>query len=156
VSTGFMSLGQKLFPLLKDFTKAHPDNLGGLFAHMVESGQNKDFEILCHESKGDWFDIGSFETYLQAHTHLQKQTLLEGQNIKQSENTFSGKVSIADNCQVHNCVIIDSIIYPGVVLENCRISRCIIDEKTRLSGVDLNHKIIRRNTELKSGLDPQV
>ncbi len=144
ISTGFMSFGVDLLPILQEFSKKEPDALGGIFPELL----SKNIEILAEKISGNWFDIGSFETYLQAHKRLnkKKENVIDG-IIRNSE--IVGKVYIGSGALVENSTIINSIIYPGTKLINCRISNTVIDEDCHFEKVDLNSKLIRRNTKLK-------
>ena len=145
VSTGFCTIGKNLFPILHEFAKKFPDNLGGIFAEFLK--QKK--EVLAEKVEGDWFDIGSFDTYLQAHKKLQKENIFHSK--KYLHSTFSGKNFVGKNCKINNCKIFNSIIYPGTILSNCYISESVIDEKCLLQDLDLNRKLIRKGTKIIGG-----
>ncbi len=146
VSTGFFGIGKDLLPILHDFSEMNPDNLGGVFAEFL----NQEKQVMAVEIAGEWFDVGSFETYLEAHKKLQNQkSKIKSQKFIKG-NTFSGKVFVGEDCELKNCQIRDSIIYPGVKLENCIISQSVIDEGCDFEGLDLNRKLVRRGTTLHS------
>jgi glucose-1-phosphate thymidylyltransferase len=147
VSTGFACIGHELFPILHDFAKEFPDSLGAIFQEFVKRKKT----LLASEVLGEWFDVGSFETYLEAHKKLQTQNL-HSQNLHHSHNIFSGKVFVGKESVVENCQILDSIIYPGCTLRNCHIAQSVIDENCDLEGLDLSRKLIRKNTILKDRL----
>lgn len=143
VSTGFMSFGRELLPNIQTFAKKEPDALGGIFPALLKEKK----EILAVDVTGDWFDVGSFDTYLEAHKKLQNkdEPRVEGR-VRNSE--LVGSVYIGEGSLVENSVIVDSIIYPGTKLIDCRISNTIIDEDCHFEGVDLNCKLVRRNTKI--------
>ncbi len=148
VSTGFMSFGRELLPILQDFSKKEPDALGGIFPTLLEAGK----EVLAISVGGEWFDVGSFETYLSAHKVLQKskEPVIRGR-VRNSE--LVGSIYIGEGALVENSVIVDSIIYPGTKLINCRISNTVIDEDCHFEGVDLNCKLVRRNTKVNGEVE---
>lgn len=145
VSTGFACIGHELFPILHSFAQKSPDALGAIFHEFLK--QNK--TVLDTKVKGDWFDVGSFETYLEAHKKLQKEDI-KSHATKNGRNTFSGKVFLGEGSAIENCQILDSIIYPGCTLKNCHISQSVIDENCNLEGLDLNRKLVRKGTHLRS------
>lgn len=145
VSTGFFGIGKELLPILHDFAARTPDNLGGVFSEFLAQGK----DVYAVEVGGEWFDVGSFETYLEAHIKLQSSNC-NLQNKVHLNNILSGKVFIGEGAKVENCQITDSIIYPGVQLKNCIISQSVIDEGCDFEGLDLNRKLVRRGTRLKS------
>ncbi len=146
VSTGFSSIGSELFPILHNFAKKHPDALGAIFAKFLKENKT----VLAEKITGEWFDIGSFETYLEAHKKLQKENIKTSPNVIEKENTLSGKVFIGENCHIENCRIYNSIIYPNTTLKDCHISETIIDKNCHFEGIDLNRKLIRKNTKIIS------
>ena len=169
VSTGFMAIGKDLLPILHNFAKKSPDALGGIFPELLKRKK----KVLAEVVASDWFDIGSFETYLDAHQKLQKKDLLKNppkspflkgdfhgksREISKSPhlsskkegangNKFLGKVFIGANCVIEDCKLHNVIIYPNTTLKNCHISQSVIDENCHLEGLDLNRKLIRAGTK---------
>ncbi|MCF7812704.1 NDP-sugar synthase [Candidatus Gracilibacteria bacterium] len=146
VSTGFACIGSELFSVLHQFADQSPDALGGIFSEFLRQGKT----VLAEKIEGEWFDVGSFETYLGAHKKLQKKDLAIAENVQQKNNFFSGKVFLGEGSNVQNCRITDSVIYPGCQLQNCHISHSVLDEKCDLEGLDLNRKLVRKGTVLKA------
>ncbi len=144
VSTGFMGFGKKLIPILHEYAQKSPDALGGIFPELLAQQKT----VLATQVEGEWFDVGSFETYLSAHRALQKEPLKTGKNGEHWNNQYSGKVYLGDDTVVKNCRLSDVIVYGGTHLENCHISQCVIDENCDLKGLDLNQKLIRRGTRV--------
>ena len=145
VSTGFMAFGKNLIPLVHACGDTNPDSLGSIFT-----------EFLCHDKEvialpvaGEWFDVGSFETYIEAHKALQKKDVLLGEGVVHKKNIFSGKVFIGKGAVIENCRLHDTLVYPGVTLKNCHVSRSVIDHSTELEKVDLSQKLIRSGTIVK-------
>lgn len=144
VSTGFMAFGKDLIPLVHKCGEEMPDSLGSIFT-----------EFLCHDKNvfaqivgGEWFDVGSFETYLEAHKSLQERDLLVGEGGFEKKNVFSGKVYIGEGARVENCRLHDTVVYPGAVLKNCHIACSVIDHDVILEKVDLSQKLVRSGTKI--------
>ena len=139
VSTGFLALGKETLPVLHEYAKKAPDALGGIFPELLRRG------VLVSAEKvgGEWFDIGSFETYLGAHKALQGESVVYGKNVQESGCEFSGRVFIGDNSVVENCQLHDVIVYPGTILRDCHVSTSVIDENCDLNGLDLSQKLVR-------------
>ena len=145
VSTGFMSIGKNFLPILVDYAKKAPDALGGIFPELLRLEK----DVFAVSAPGEWFDIGSFETYVGAHKALQKESCTQGKNVKFiGENQFSGKVFLGNDVEIENCSLTNTIVYPRTILRDCIISNSVIDEACSLAGLDLNQKIIRSGTVL--------
>ena len=138
VSTGFLALGKNTLPILHEFAKKSPDALGGIFPELLRQG----IEV-TGARVGEWFDIGSFETYLGAHRALQDKDVVRGNKVREKDNVFSGRVFLGDNTDIEGCQLRDVIVYPGTVLRDCRISNSVIDENCNLVGLDLSQKLVR-------------
>lgn len=144
VSTGFLSIGKNLLPILHAFAEKHPDNLGNIFGEFLRKKKT----VIARKVSGEWFDIGSFETYLEAHKKIQEKNICQASQEK--NNTFSGKIFIGEGSEIKDSVLHNVIVYPNTNIENCILSNCIIDTGCELSGIDLNQKLIRQNTILKN------
>lgn len=149
VSTGFLSIGEEWLPALHEVAAASPDALGGIFPELLARGA----DVHAVEAPGDWFDVGSFETYLSAHRELQSKLFIEGSGVRERKNDLSGRVYIGDGAVVENCQLHDVIVYPGVRLFDCVISNSVIDEKCELRGLDLNGKLVRAGTRVDAHSD---
>lgn len=144
VSAGFLSLGKNLLPILTGFAAKEPDALGGIFPELL--AQRKKVE--AYETKGDWFDVGSFETYLEAHKTLQAVDHKFATDATSDDNQLAGKTFFGHKTVVENSTVVDSLIYPNCIIKNCQISNCVIDENCHLENLDLSYKVIRQNTHL--------
>ncbi len=143
VSTGFLALGKNTLPILHEYAKKAPDALGGIFPELLRQG----VEVTGARVGGEWFDIGSFETYLGAHRALQEKNIVQGENVFEENNVFSGKVFLGDDTEVVDCQLHDVIVYPGAKLRDCIISNSVIDQNCDLEGLDLSQKLVRNGVE---------
>jgi glucose-1-phosphate thymidylyltransferase len=150
VSTAFAAVGKDLLPVLQTFSKKEPDALGGVFTEFLK--QKK--KVLALKVPGDWFDVGSFETYLAAQKCLQSISLRQDDTaMVTDDNVFSGKVSIGAGCEIENCRLMDTIVYPGTKLIDCHISESVIDSDCDLRGVDVTRKLVRRGTRIDGAVN---
>ncbi len=145
VSTAFMFFGKTLLPMFIDFAKKEPDALGGIFPELLRQNQT----VKAFKAESDWFDVGSFETYLSAHQLLQDSAVKISKNTRESGNDFAGKVFVGENCVIENCRLINCIIYPGTTLKHCHVAHTVIDKDCAFENVDLNQKLVRAGTALK-------
>lgn len=139
VSTGCLALGKETLPLLYEYAQKAPDALGGIFPELLRKGVS----VSAVKVGGEWFDIGSFDTYLGAHKALQSEAIIRGKNVQEKNCAFSGKVFLGENVVVENCTLHDVIVYPGTVLKDCHIATSVIDEGCILEGLDLSQKLVR-------------
>ncbi len=144
VSTGCSVLPKSVIPDLLAFAKVKPDNVGGIFEELLRLGKPVD----CFRFSEEWFDIGSFETYLEATQALVGQTVLTGNGSLAKETETTGSVVLGKETTVTASKLENTVIFDGCTVEDCVLDRCVIDDGCELRGVDLTGKMIRRNTRL--------
>lgn len=138
VSTGVYILPKDYLQPLVDYAKQKPDNIGGVFEHFL----NKGHEFYALSFNEPWFDIGSFEAYLEA------TKVLAGETPSTDGNTFKGSVVIGKNSCVKNSTLTDVVAFEDCNIDDCVLERCIIDNGCHLCGIDLSGKMLREGTKL--------
>ena len=147
ISTGCSILPKHTLPLLLDFAKQHPDNVGGIFEEFLRKNET----IHCFEFNDPWFDIGSFDAYLDATKKLIGDELLCADTCHLHENTAQSSVVLGHNAHVTNSTLTDVVVFDDVSIDNCVLERCIVDTNCTLKGVELYGKMIRERTTLEQG-----
>ena len=139
VSTGCTIIpGDKLSELVC-YAKDHPDNIGGIFEHFLSSG----IDVKCMSFSDLWFDIGSFDAYLDATRVLVGDTV-----SSENGNEFSGSVVVGAGSSVKNSKLKDVVIFEGCEVTDCVLENCILDNACNLKGIDLKGKMLREGTKL--------
>jgi glucose-1-phosphate thymidylyltransferase len=160
VSTGCCILPASTLRTLVTFAQEHPDNIGGIFEHFLRKG----IAVACIAFPEPWFDIGSFEAYLEATKALVGNDIRRGkaceacpERAEQSEasrraptegNVFEGSVVIGDRSNVQNSTIRNVVLFEDCTIEDCILENCILDNHCTLKGVDLTGKMLRAGTKL--------
>lgn len=145
ISTGCYLFEPDHLAHISDYSQIAADNLGGIFEYLLE----KEAHIDVFPFEEEWIDIGSFDSYLQAHGQL-----LEGQRIhetaKVTDSELGSGVDIGPNCVVENSVLDQVILMDGCTIRNARLRGCVIDKDCVIDGVDLDRKMIREGTVLRA------
>ncbi|HCI03399.1 MAG: sugar phosphate nucleotidyltransferase [Candidatus Peribacteraceae bacterium] len=146
VSTGCSILPKSSLPVLVEYAKKKPDNVGGIFEEFL----SQKISIECFTFSDPWFDIGSFEAYLEATRELvgEKIVLEEGASLEHTN--CEGSVVVGVGSKVNRSELKDVVIFEGSTIEDCNLENCIIDLNCSLKGVDLRGKMIREKTNLTS------
>jgi len=159
VSTGCLVLPANSLVELTAFAKEKPDNIGGVFEHFLKIGT----PIECIAFTEPWFDIGSFEAYLEATKALVGDKVLDGgfqytSILKQSSggtsvaqengNQFVGSVVLGKGSSVRKSTLKNVVLFENCAIEDCILENCILDNGCVLQGVDLTGKMLRENTTL--------
>ncbi len=148
VSTGCSIIPKETLPILVEYAKEHPDNVGGIFEELICQSANLPTALQAYTFSDPWFDIGSFEAYLSATRELvgEKVILEEGANIEHTN--CEGSVVVGAGSSVSKSDLKDVVIFEGSTIEGCNLENCIIDLNCVLKGTDLRGKMIRENTNL--------
>lgn len=146
VSTGCTTLPRNTHEIVLQHAIDHPDDVGGIFEGLKHNGHT----LECFQFDDLWFDIGSFQAYLDATMAIVGEQVLKGAGAHLDENTeIDGTVVLGPGCRVKNCRLNNVVLFEGCVLEDCTLEHCIIDRHCRLTGVDLEDKILQAETEMK-------
>ncbi len=149
VNTLCMAIPQKSFPLLFQFVKKHSDNTGEFIKHLIQKDK-----VHVHITKKDWFDVGSFEGYLQAHKQIPEKR--EGKYNFYGvdfvgKNTLEGKVFIDKGTMIKNSQLKDCIILGDCKIVDSRITNCIIDKKVYINGCTRKDEILEEKSIVCKG-----
>ena len=142
VSTLCYILPKETLGVLKEFAKTGKDNAGDLIAHLVKETPH---DIEPFVFSGFWFDVGSFEAYLEANKKLQTKPIISKEaEVKNSK--IIGSSYICDGT-----VVLDSTIEDSVIMENCKIvnsviRNCVIDDGCVIKDATLENQLIRGRT----------
>ncbi len=144
VSTGCSILPKEVIPDLLAFAKVKPDNVGGIFEELLRLEKAVD----CFRFEEPWFDIGSFETYVDATKALVGETMLLGNDSYANETISEGSVVAGTGTHIEQSKLTDTVLFNNCIIRDCVLDRCVIDDGCVLEGIDLTGKMIRRNTRL--------
>jgi glucose-1-phosphate thymidylyltransferase len=144
VSTGCSILPKSVIPDLIAYAKIKPDNVGGIFEELLRLKK----PVSCFIFKEPWFDIGSFEAYLEATRALVGGSILKEEGASLEKTECEGSIVIGKNSVVKDSRLRDTVFFEGCIIEDCILENCIIDDNCVLKGIDLSGKMLRAGTKL--------
>ncbi len=144
VSSGCCIIPKAHLPILVEFSRKHPDNVGGIFEEFLRRG----IPLRCFRFTEPWLDIGSFAAYLEAHRLLIDQQTIVHPQASLVETQTNGCVFVGRDSVVAKSELTDCVIFSNCHIDDCVLRNCVIDENCRLKGVDLTGKMIRAGTVL--------
>lgn len=144
VSTGCYLLPAESLHELVRFASEHPDNIGGIFEHFLQKG----IEVECIAFSEPWFDIGSFDAYLEATKVLVGERVLRGEKTLERDTEFHGSNVLGNNSKVARSSLTNVVLFDDCEVEDCVLENCIVDNECILRGVDLSGKMLRSGTHL--------
>ncbi len=145
VNTGCSLLPASVLPILVEHALLHPDNVGGVFEELLR--QEKPIE--CFIFSDAWFDIGSFDAYLEATKELVGKRILNEEGSDVEDSVCEGSVVLGKRSTVLTSELTDVVLFEDCIVEDCVLSNCVLDKGCKLNGVDLTGKMLREGTSLK-------
>lgn len=145
VSTGCSILPANVLHVVVEFAEEHPDNVGGIFEEFLRRNIVPD----CFVFTQPWFDIGSFNAYLEASRVLAPTTILSSRSAPLENVSCEGCVIIGQGTTVKNSTLKDVVIFDDCLVDDCVLERCVIDNGCRLRKADLSGKMLREGTILE-------
>jgi glucose-1-phosphate thymidylyltransferase len=144
VSTGASILPRAVIPDLLAYATVKPDNVGGIFEELLRLER----PVHCFRFTEPWFDIGSFESYLDATRNIVSDRLQQADTATVEECERIGSAVIGAGSTVKKSELEDTVIFENCVIEDCVLRDCIIDNGCVLKGIDLTGKMLRAGTTL--------
>ena len=146
VSTGCSILPKDCLPILLEYARNHPDNVGGIFEELLRQKRS----VECFTFEEEWFDIGAFDAYLDATQKLVGNSLLIEDSAVCTDSDIQQSVVIGKGCTVENAELENVVLFENCTIRNATLRNCILDCDCIIEGIDLNGKMHRRGTELTS------
>ncbi len=144
ISTGCSVLPAAVLPILVEYSKAHADNVGGIFEEFLRRKHAVDAFTFTEP----WFDIGSFEAYLDATMLLVGDAEVHGELARFENSKRTGSVVLGKGTDVIRSQLTNTVIFDDCFIEDCVLENCIIDNGCSLRGVELSGKMLRADTTL--------
>lgn len=150
VSTGGAILPQETLPILAAYARKHPDNVGGIFEELLRQNRRID----CFVFSEPWFDIGSYDAYIEATQALVPQgspVIHPSARVdEESRKACAGSVVIGAGTVVERSMLRDTILFEDCRVTDCVLERCVVDDACLLSGIDLTGKMLRSGTTIEN------
>lgn len=144
VSTGCALLPASALPVLVEYAKKKPDNVGGIFEELLR--QNRPVHAFAFTEP--WFDVGSFEAYLDATRALVGERIIGEEDADMEQTICRGSVVLGKNSTVKKSQLWDTVTFEDCDIEHCTLRNCILDRGCVLRNVELHGKMLREGTRL--------
>jgi glucose-1-phosphate thymidylyltransferase len=147
ISTGCFTLPAPCLPLICEYARSRPDDMGGALEALVQAGK----PVHCITPPGAWFDVGTFDAYVDATSSFVGERVLAGNDSAAERCVTHGSVVLGNGSIVRDSQMTDVVVFDRCVIEDCILERCVIDNDCVLRGVDLTGKMLRAGTTLTRG-----
>lgn len=145
VNTGCSLLPASTLGVVVEHAVTHPDNVGGIFEELLHRGHNID----CFSFSEPWFDIGSFDAYIEATKALVGNQVLKEEGVQIDTSICTGSVVVGENCNIIDSELINTVLFEDCIIEDCILEDCVLDRGCHLKGIDLTGKMLREDTNLE-------
>ena len=141
VSTACYLIPRKYHSLLCQIANDYPDNIGVFIEKFLEDK----IPVKAYRFTGEWYDIGSYESYLELH---KKHRLRIIESKFPADCQGYGSVYVGKKVKLAKTIIIDSVIMEKCRIENCTLRNTVVAHQSILLNIDLENKIIPKNSIL--------
>jgi NDP-sugar pyrophosphorylase family protein len=145
VFTGCLYLPQRLLPALRGMLTDLPPQMGEIVADTLRHGER----VEVFPVTGEWHDIGTFESYLQAHRALLPEA--RRQSLLSQGNLLNGSVYVHPSASVTNSRLTDCIVLAGARLVETELTSCIVQPHVAMTQRAAQRKVITTECELPVG-----
>lgn len=142
IFTGCLYVPRRLLSSIPRAGCECPTNAGDLVAEYLRRGER----IEVFRATGDWHDIGTLESYLQAHQSL----LSEGrrQLLVAQGNRLRGAVYVHPTAQVAGSVLQDCVVLADARVVDAQLASCVVQPHAAIIGRAANRKLISKGFDL--------
>jgi len=142
VFTGCLYIPRRLISALPRAGCDGPANAGDLVAEYLRQGER----IQVFRTAGDWHDIGTFESYLEAHRSL----LTDGrrQLLAAQGNRLRGAVYVHSSAQVAGSVLQDCVVMANARVLDAELIDCVVQPGTVVVGRTVRQRLVTARGEL--------
>ncbi len=161
---GVYALDKESKDMLGDYVKGErKDNLGDFISWLCERTDVYGFAF-----EGNWHDVGSPDSYLEAFkiylrnyvsedveidktSKIIEPVVIEDNVVIKKRSIIGPYAYIGRNCVIEASDISDSVIFSDVVLKKVKIWRSIIDENCEIRNIELSSSIIGGHAKIQRG-----
>jgi NDP-sugar pyrophosphorylase family protein len=145
VFTGCLYLPVRLLDSLRRMVHESPPEMGEVVSGYVQRGER----VEVFPVTGEWHDIGTFESYLQAHRALLPDA--RRQWLVSQGNRLDGSVYVHPSATVTNSRLTDCIVFAGARVVETELTSCIVQPHVAMAHRAARGKVITPECELSVG-----
>lgn len=119
----------------------------GFFLEWLYTREN----VYAYVFDGDWFDIGTPDSYLRANSYLLDGDSLVEEGAEVRDSAVGDNSYVMSGASIVDSVVENSIVFEDAVVEDCTVRDSIIDRKTVIGNVDFQNALIGEHTQITNG-----
>lgn len=106
---------------------------------------NERTDIRVVPFNGDWFDIGTRDSYIEAIKYEMNGSSYTSPDSTVKNTDVGDNVLILDNCEIRNTALRNTVVFGGSKLIDVRAEDYLIDSNLDLTGAILGHGMVGNN-----------
>ncbi|TYT61281.1 sugar phosphate nucleotidyltransferase [Natrialba swarupiae] len=148
VSVGCYAFPAETLELLSTYLEGGNDpDEPGWFVQWLQSRE----PTYAYTFEGDWFDIGTRESYLDAVAWQLDGEARVADTASLENATVGDDVHVMADATLVDVDVEQAVIFPNVRLEGSTVRRSIVDESATLGGLELHDALIGAYTQIPDG-----
>ena len=145
VSVGCYVFPQEALALLPTYLEAGNDpDEPGWFVQWLQSRET----TYAYTFDGDWFDVGTLESYLDAVAWRLDGESLVANSATLENSTIGSNVHVMADVTLIDTEVERAVIFPDATLEAATVHRSVVDEGASLGRIDLHDAMIGAYTQI--------
>jgi glucose-1-phosphate thymidylyltransferase len=145
IFTGCFHIPRSRIGLLAEVAEGSLPQMGHLVGQYLEQGHR----IGVHRLTGDWHDIGTFASYLEAHRALVSSSI--SQSLAALGNRIEGVVYVHPGAHVAGSKLINCIVFDGAHVQNADLTNCVVQPSVRIEDRVVQGKLLSLQAEFALG-----
>ncbi len=133
--------------MLSTYLEGNDPDEPGWFVQWLQSRE----PTYAYTFEGDWFDIGTRESYLDAVAWQLDGEARVADTASLENATVGDDVHVMADATLVDVDVEQAVIFPNVRLEGSTVRRSIVDESATLGGLELHDALIGAYTQIPDG-----
>ena len=141
VFTGCLHIPRELVPQLQSLPATGLTQMGHLVSYFMGVGRR----VTVFRASGEWHDIGTFASYLEAHRAFETRRTRE--LLTSSGNRMSGVVYVHPSATVAHSRLSNCIVFDGAEVNGAELTNCVVHARVRIADRIVRNKVVSLGAE---------
>ncbi len=115
--------------------------------YFIEWLQKKE-DVRAYTFDGDWFDVGTPDSYLDAYRYVLGDEALISRDSFIDDSEVNGATHLMDGADIEDSVISNSIVFPNAEIKGSVIENSIIDNDVVIDELEFSGSVVGSNTNI--------
>jgi NDP-sugar pyrophosphorylase family protein len=142
IFTGCLYLPALYLEAVREIARRQVPQMG----HLVEALLKRGETVSVYPVTGEWHDIGTYQSYLEAHrSHMSRA---EAERLRSQGNRLEGVVYVHPAARVSGSVLRNCVVFADSEVRGAELTDCVVQSDVVLADRVVQGKLIARDREL--------